>query len=599
MACFLNLLPGNSPFKDMVDQNDNLDESKTPDPEENILPESQLPGDENLPQDQGEGAKEDLSVDSESGAIDSDAAGEGVQSGEANNPWVEKAGAKPNRLYDVESLKSFVQSEKVSQGNDNNFEDFVQSDQGEPEFRSRFGTWFRTIALAVVLIFVPEQFSWAFNYNPLVLWGNESGITETQLTQQTNGSEKGQVLSDAQISARIAGSVQKLLKQVAYKDKSQINLQLPNRNSFNEQVGVKNLLINSDVVFTEQKINDVTKWLSDPDIHPLNCGVWALKDVLDSAGVNASLDELSVSTLLIDLMSDIVQPGEAKLKTSLFAINKVTDAYGLNFRPAKIDPKEVPKLQTPFIANFDAEHFVTVTSVKSGQVYYNDIGQPQTASLEEFIPQLSGYVLASDLESKKDQIAFESVPEEMTAYVWGNKWVDRSDDLPGLTTAGEIALAVGMELVQLIILAVFCAAVIVGTLGGGTGACVAAAIVYFGAKLGQQLALLCYNEGACSEEQAFIISTAVTAAAAAVSVVAGNPGAATPALATNAATAAIGAVAAAYAAREAAEAVDEALGDDTDPVLRQALVGLTAMVTSAVAGSAVRGGLLASFEAAG
>ena len=41
-----------------------------------------------------------------------------------------------------------------------------------PPFRSRFKSWIRTVALVVVLIFVPEQICWAFNYNPLVLWGN-------------------------------------------------------------------------------------------------------------------------------------------------------------------------------------------------------------------------------------------------------------------------------------------------------------------------------------------------------------------------------------------------------------------------------------------
>ena len=37
-------------------------------------------------------------------------------------------------------------------------------------------------------------------------------------------------------------------------------------------------------------------------------------------------------------MNDIVRPGEAKLKTSLFAIKKIVDAYGLDLKAAKVAP---------------------------------------------------------------------------------------------------------------------------------------------------------------------------------------------------------------------------------------------------------------------
>ena len=47
-------------------------------------------------------------------------------------------------------------------------------DNGTPApFQSRFSRWIRTVALIVVLIFLPEQVSWAFNYNPLTLWGQD------------------------------------------------------------------------------------------------------------------------------------------------------------------------------------------------------------------------------------------------------------------------------------------------------------------------------------------------------------------------------------------------------------------------------------------
>ena len=38
-------------------------------------------------------------------------------------------------------------------------------------FKSSFKAWIRTVALIVILVFTPEQISWAFHYNPAVLWG--------------------------------------------------------------------------------------------------------------------------------------------------------------------------------------------------------------------------------------------------------------------------------------------------------------------------------------------------------------------------------------------------------------------------------------------
>ena len=42
--------------------------------------------------------------------------------------------------------------------------------EDQKPFRSRFRAWIRVVAMAVVFVFVPEQVSWAVNYNPFVLW---------------------------------------------------------------------------------------------------------------------------------------------------------------------------------------------------------------------------------------------------------------------------------------------------------------------------------------------------------------------------------------------------------------------------------------------
>ena len=147
-------------------------------------------------------------------------------------------------------------------------------------------------------------------------------------------------------------------------------------------------------MFTRDRIRRISDWLKDPNIHPLNCGVYAMKDLLAGRDIEVPLEELSVASLTVDLMSDIVRPGEPKLKTSLYAINKVVSAYGLDFKPAKLAPADILKLKTPFIAGFGSEHFVTVTGVDAQNVYYTDIGRAESMPREDFAAQLSGFVFA-------------------------------------------------------------------------------------------------------------------------------------------------------------------------------------------------------------
>src|SRR3989338_1458131 len=106
-------------------------------------------------------------------------------------------------------------------------------------FHSRFSRWIRAVALTIILVFVPEQASWAFNYNPLVLWGNKAGdrvsfggdslrsqgLGDSDSDQHATNDERRDT-NDAIVSARIAASIPHLLDKVAYKEKTRIQLQL-------------------------------------------------------------------------------------------------------------------------------------------------------------------------------------------------------------------------------------------------------------------------------------------------------------------------------------------------------------------------------------
>ena len=335
--------------------------------------------------------------------------------------------------------------------------DNLRGDQ-PAHFQSRFSGWIRAVSLVIILVFVPEQASWAFNYNPLVLWGNKTGDrvqgSGFSLDNQplTNDDGRRTPSDDEIVSARIAASVQHLLDKVAYKEKTRVQLQLTDPQD--KLTPQRSLLIDSDTMFTSDRIRRISDWLKDPNIHPLNCGVYAMKDLLAGRDIEVPLEELSVASLTVDLMSDIVRPGEPKLKTSLYAINKVVSAYGLDFKPAKLAPDDILKLKTPFIASFGSEHFVTVTGVDAQNVYYTDIGRAESMPREDFVAQLSGFVFAdsSSLVSHPSSfVNYELVPDSMQAFIWGNTWVDNSKNLPGLVSQNSVIISIIIAVISIIL----------------------------------------------------------------------------------------------------------------------------------------------------
>ena len=79
----------------------------------------------------------------------------------------------------------------------------------EGPFSSRFNTWMRVVAFAVVAIFLPDQISWAFNYNPAVLYGNKVAPIMAPVTGMD-------LLTPKQLSSmQVSNSVTDLLKQVS------------------------------------------------------------------------------------------------------------------------------------------------------------------------------------------------------------------------------------------------------------------------------------------------------------------------------------------------------------------------------------------------
>lgn len=301
----------------------------------------------------------------------------------------------------------------------------------EKGFQSRFSDWIRAVALAVVVIFIPDQISWAFNYNPAVLYGPKVAPNTEALAS----------MSQAQLTAlQVSSSVDYLLQQIKDQDAARIELTLESPEKTTSGLAKKptrSLVMESRLKFTEERLGLIQKWLAQPDIHALNCGVYSLKDILEIEGISKSLEEVSVMTILVDLMNNVTRPGDARLKTSLLSITKSLWSLGLNYKPVKLIPQKVPELPTPFIAHLKDEHFVTVLKIEGDTVYIRDIGQSAQMSRYEFTEKASGFALVKGLE-KFNKASFEEVPPSMQVFVWGDKYRDRSGELPGLVSGSQL-----------------------------------------------------------------------------------------------------------------------------------------------------------------
>src|SRR5271154_1848857 len=83
-------------------------------------------------------------------------------------------------------------------------------------FVSRFNQWMKAIAIVVLATFVPDQVSWAFGYNPTVLYKN---LPSVYAMQDAN-------MAISKPAMQVAGSLEYLLKQIQDKPKLRLELNL-------------------------------------------------------------------------------------------------------------------------------------------------------------------------------------------------------------------------------------------------------------------------------------------------------------------------------------------------------------------------------------
>src|SRR5207244_2819900 len=115
-----------------------------------------------------------------------------------------------------------------------------------------------------------------------------------------------------------------------------------------------------------------------------------------------------------------------------------------------------------------------------------------------FLNNADGFVFA---KSPSDNVSYQIVPDSLQAFVWGDKWRDLSQTLPGMMHKSQMT----MQIIMMV------ATIILDMVGLGMPLQMAVFAMEL-SQLMQTLETLCVLKGACTADEAFILGTAITMA---------------------------------------------------------------------------------------
>ncbi|MCM8779528.1 MAG: cysteine peptidase family C39 domain-containing protein, partial [Candidatus Omnitrophica bacterium] len=292
--------------------------------------------------------------------------------------------------------------------------------KGKEVFKSSFKHWIRTIALCLVVIFVPEQVSWAIGYNPGILWHNLQPTSVTSILQPSlNPPVITNELLAQNLKRALVPLVNRPLNQINFGQDLVLNL------------GEKAKKISKD------KLELAYKWLKDPETEAIHCGIYVLYNLLTAYEKKVSLEQLANTVLLIDILSGTVDDEiynlKPEVKSSLFALAKAAEYFGLKLYPVKIS--SLDNLKPPFIAHLYPGHFVLVTKIDEEKVHFFYDKGDTFLPKERFQEDFSGYALTAE---NSRHLAL--LLEEESKKIKGAKKRDTSQDR-WVTFAGAFAFS--------------------------------------------------------------------------------------------------------------------------------------------------------------
>ena len=186
--------------------------------------------------------------------------------------------------------------------------------------KSKYPRWIRVVAALVVLVFLPEQASWAMSYDPTILWAPK---------QMVGAGQEGYV------SNFVAENIKRSLDFLANKPLQKIKIS-------------ENLVIDGvekpedKKIITDREVKKIYEWLKNPDTQVNNyCGVYALNSFIKYHQKTASQYELTLQVVLVDVLSGNIKDYKGQLRTSLYAIQKAAGGFGFELEAFKVKPQEL------------------------------------------------------------------------------------------------------------------------------------------------------------------------------------------------------------------------------------------------------------------
>ncbi len=150
-------------------------------------------------------------------------------------------------------------------------------------------------------------------------------------------------------------------------------------------------------------LDGVFAYLDSRSLHFGQSAFGALQEMLKSKGVQVSLESLGTKSILIDILTGVINRfADGELVISLFALSRTAKIYGQDFSSVKYsfeDLKNFYRAACPassstcslrMIAHVSEDHFVTVTRVTDTEVVFFEAsrgvqGEEKTVSHEDFL----------------------------------------------------------------------------------------------------------------------------------------------------------------------------------------------------------------------
>src|SRR3989338_2099248 len=283
----------------------------------------------------------------------------------------------------------------------------------KPPFESGFKTWIRVEAFIVVTVFLPEQVSWAIDFDWRVLWPNTAsamGLNTPALTGSSKTLAPEYVKDIYRIN--IPDTIKKLLLDISSKPISTIQLS-----------PTMSIELKEPLRMSQGRIEQIYNWLKGKP-----CGIKAFFDYLNMQGAKVEEQDVAVLALAVDILNDVVKPeGNPKIiKTSLFALAKTSEFFNHKLVPVKVNnsinsTNSINSMSsiTPFIAHFTAEHYVLVTRLSQEKIYFIDEHQEEFLPIDKFLEDSSGYALIPTSASLPSGI--ELIPDIEAKSILGAK----------------------------------------------------------------------------------------------------------------------------------------------------------------------------------